>query len=677
MFRNPFRAKSADSHATSEWQALYAEALSAYESKRLDPAVELLDQVIALYPGHPEAHYKRGNALRDLGRLEAALGSYDTAVALSPGFAYAWCNRGAVQQALALYEQALASYDRAIALDPRDALVHSNRGSLLQLMSRPELALESYDRALALAPQWFEIWFHRGNLLKTAGKTSLALASFDEAVKLRPESAEAHYNRGVLLERERQYRPALASYEQALSIHPGFVQAHFNRAGVLRTLGERDGALAAYDRAIASEPGYAEAHANRGVVLQALGRLDAALAGYDQALSIRPDYAEAHFNRGTVLAAKLEWSAALASFDKSVSLRPDYAEAHCERARALVRLDRLQESISSYDRAVAIRPDFAEAQYNKSLALLLLGHYAAGWPLYEWRWQNADQLRLTESAPFAQAPWLGRESISGKTLLVHSEQGYGDTLQFCRFVKSVRDLGATVILEVQSSLVPLLEDLEGAARIIARGDPRPAFDQHCPLLSLPLVLKTTLDTIPAAVPYVRSDPAKAVQWRARLGTTGRLRVGLTWSGNPNQAQDFERSTRLADWIRHLPREIDYVCLQTEIRPGDAETLAVNPWIVRLDESRDFSETAGLCECVDLVISVCTSVAHLSGALGRPTWILLPFIPDWRWLLGREDSPWYPSARLYRQKSAGEWEGVFARVGTDLRTAIVQRSSLSR
>jgi len=270
---------------------------------------------------------------------------------------------------------------------------------------------------------------------------------------------------------------------------------------------------------------------------------------------------------------------------------------------------------------------------------------------------------------FTQPLWLGKESIAGKRLLIYSEQGLGDALQFSRFATAVAGLGASVILEVQAPLASLLESLEGVSRVIVDGSPRPECDYRCPLLSLPLALKTRIDTIPAATRYLRSDAAKVARWRTRLGDRSRPRIGLTWSGNPKQGNDRNRSILLADWVDHLPREFEYVCLQKDIRPADQEILAANPWISRLDgDLHTFSDTAALCECLDLVISVCTSVAHLSGALGRPTWVLLPFNPDWRWLLDRDDSPWYPTAKLYRQQAIGDWDGVFTRVAADLRKA---------
>lgn len=647
---------------------LFAEATNAYQAKDLVRAIALYERVIAAQPAHAEAHYKRGNALKDLGQFANALASYDRAIEHKPDFAPAWCNRGVVQQSLALHAAALVSYEQAIALDPGDGIAHSNRGSLLQVLSRWDEALASYDRVLRLNPQSFLAWFHRGNVLRALEQLDEAFASYSEAVKLKPDFAEAHYNLGVLLERMRQPRAALASYDQAITIYPGFYQAHYNRAGVLKGFKEWEAALAGYECAIAAKGDYAQAHANRGAVLQELGRREEALASYDRSIEIWPDYAEGYFNRGTTLKALMRWNEALASYERAIALKPDYAAAYCDRAGVFMEVGRPDAALASYHRAVAIQPDFAEAQYNHSLALLLTGDYEKGWLNYEWRWKNAEKLSL-ERRLFSQPLWLGKESIAGKRLLIYGEQGLGDALQFCRFAKGVAAKGATVVLEVQRTLAPLLASVDGVSQVVPDGDPLPEFDYHCPLLSLPLALRTTIETIPAATKYLHSDTVKVARWRERLGVRTRPRIGLAWSGNPKQGNDHNRSLSIADWAAHLPREFEYICLQKDVRTADEEVLAANPWIWRLDgELQDFGDTAALCECLDLVISVCTSVAHLSAALGRPTWVLLPFNPDWRWLLDRDDSPWYPTATLYRQPAIGDWDGVFARVAADLRIA---------
>jgi hypothetical protein len=323
--------------------------------------------------------------------------------------------------------------------------------------------------------------------------------------------------------------------------------------------------------------------------------------------------------------------------------------------------------VGSYDRAVALDPEFSGAQYNRALTLLFLGDFERGWPGFEWRWDNAQRLAIGEAKRLQEPLWLGGEPIAGKRLLLHNEAGLGDTLQFCRYAKLAAAQGATVLLQVQPSLVGLLSNLEGVSQVIPAGSALPPCDYHCPMMSLPLAFNTTLGTVPASRSYLHNDPAKVAQWRMRLGERTRPRIGLTWSGNANQPIEPRRRIPLADWLPHLPPEFEYFCLQKDLRAPDRAARDASQLIVSFDdELPDFAATAALCECMDLVVTVDTSVAHLSGALGQRTWVLLSFIPDWRWLLDRDDSPWYPGMKLYRQKTAGDWSAVFARVAADLR-----------
>jgi tetratricopeptide (TPR) repeat protein len=428
-------------------------------------------------------------------------------------------------------------------------------------------------------------------------------------------------------------------------------------------------AIRLYDQAVALNPSHAEAHYKRGNALRNLGRLDAALASYDRAVERKTDYAHAYCNRGVVQHSLGLMAASLSSYDRAIALDPADAMVHYNRALLMQDCSRWDEALSGYDQAISIDPQYADAQYNRSLALLFRGDFENGWRGYEWRWKNARRLSIGEPRNFTQPLWLGEESIAGKRLLLYSEGGLGDTLQFCRYAASSAALGATVLLEVQAPLVGLLSNLEGVSQLIAAGNDLPPFDYQCPLMSLPLAFKTSLGSVPAASKYLHSDTAKVAHWRTQLGERSRPRIGLAWSGNPNNWIDHRRSIRLADWVAHLPSEFQYFCLQKQIREADRAVLDSNPFIASFDdESLDFADTAALCECMDVVISVDTSLAHLSGALGRRTWLLLPFNPDWRWLLDRDDSPWYPSMTLYRQKAAGDWNGVFDRVAADLHQA---------
>jgi hypothetical protein len=305
--------------------------------------------------------------------------------------------------------------------------------------------------------------------------------------------------------------------------------------------------------------------------------------------------------------------------------------------------------------------------------LLVLGDYAQGWRLFEWRWKNARKLHIDAPRKFRQPLWLGADSLQGRRILLWSEQGLGDTLQFCRYVRLVAERGAEVILEVQAPLQELLATLDGVSRLVVSGVELPDFDYQCPLMSLPLAFGTTVHSVPAPLAYIRSDPALAGYWRSRLGARTRPRIGLVWSGSKHYAADQMRSVPLAEWVRHLPGEFEYFCLQKDIREADRQALAANPWVTACeDEFAGFSHTAALIMELDLVISVDTSIAHLSAALGRRTWLLQRHNPDWRWMLEREDTPWYPTMRLYRQRQAGDWHSVFERVAADLRREFAAR-----
>ncbi len=445
----------------------------------------------------------------------------------------------------------------------------------------------------------------------------------------------------------------------------GWAEPYFSRGNVLWKLGLLDAALASFNQAIALKPQFAEAYFNRGALLKALNRLDGALASYDQAIACRPAYAEAFCNRGNVLRELNQFDTAMSSFDQAIALKPDLAQAYRNRGTLRAELNLLDAALDDYARALALRPNDAEAHCNRAVALLLAGDLEKGWIDYEWRLSRNRGLSSTASKNHGDRRWRGRESLAAKTVLLRSEQGFGDTLQFCRDAKRVADLNATVILEVQPPLLDLLGSLEGVSQLVAKGSPLPHFDYECPLLSLPLAFRTSLADIPSSPQYLRSDASKVAQWRGRLGARVKPRIGLAWSGSTVHRNN-NRPIPLADLIGHLPPECQYVSLQKELSDADRRVLEAAPGILNFaDDLSDFSQTAALADCLDLVISIDTSVAHLCAALGKTTWILLAFNPDWRWLLNRDDSPWYPTAKLYRQTELGDWNGVLERVRADL------------
>ena len=536
-------------------------------------------------------------------------------------------------------------------------LAHHQQGQLVQ-------AKAIYEQVLAKCAQHFDAMHLLGVISAQTGLPLLSIELIDKAIKINPDHAAAHSNRGNVLLELKHPKEALLSFDRAIAIEPGYAQAHYNRGNALLELKRLEEALASYERAIAIQPDYAPAHSNRGNVLLELKRTEEALASHDRAIVIKPDYAPAHSNRGKALVELRRTEEALTSFDLAIAIKPDFVEAHSNRGHALLELKRPEEALASLDRAIAIEPDFRDGSWNKSLALLLVGRFEEGWALYESRWKRYELMGLVRS--FAQPLWLGSENLVGKTILLHAEQGMGDTIQFCRYVPLVAQLGAAVILGVQRPLLELLKDLEGVSQIVTQGDALPAFDYHCPLMSLPLAFKTEIGTIPAVPQSITSDRYKVALWQSRLGQKTKPRVGLVWSGSTGHKKDRTRSLTLSQLLPYLPSHIDYVCLQKEVRDVDKDLLAQHSEIKYFgDALDDFTDTSALIESMDLVISVDTSVAHLAGTLRKPTWVLLPFSPDWRWLLDRDDSPWYPTVTLYRQEKINDWDGALERLKGDL------------
>jgi tetratricopeptide (TPR) repeat protein len=432
-----------------------------------------------------------------------------------------------------------------------------------------------------------------------------------------------------------------------------------NRGLAQQGMRQHDRALASFDQAIAFAPAYAGAYNNRGISLHELKRYEEALASYDKAIALEPDDCGAYTNRGMTLHALDRYDDSLASCEKAVALSPGRAALHNNLGNALQEMGRFDDALASYDKATAISPDYAEAHWNAGVVRLLTGDFERGWRQAEWRWKN-PALR-NERRHVIEPLWLGAEPIEGKTILFRGEQGLGDTIQFCRYVPLAAARGAKVIVEVDPSLKRLLSTLDGVSLCVTRREPRPAFDLQCPMLSLPLAFGTRLDTIPAATPYLRA-PAQGRNWEALLGRRDRPRIGLAWSGNPHHVHDRKRSIPLSVFLPLLDVEATLVSLQKDVRSGDEATLKERSEILNLGPSlEDFADMAALMSCLDLIISVDTSVVHLAGALAKPVWVLAPFLPDWRWLLGREDNPWYPTARLFRQTSARNWREVISRV----------------
>jgi tetratricopeptide (TPR) repeat protein len=541
----------------------------------------------------------------------------------------AWYLLGAIRHAQGRLAEALAAMARALKSNSRSPEALINHGLILCGLDRHQEALASYDHAVEIKPHFAEAHNGRGCVLLDMKRHAEALACFSTALAIRPDYAEALNNRGDALVSLRQPEPAIASLAAALRLQPNHAMAHYNMGNALQQLNRQAEALASYDRALAINPNHAETLSNRGTALYEIGRPVDALASFDRALAIRQDLVEAHNGRGIVLRS----------------------------------LGSYREAAICFDKALEIAPALAEAHLNKGQLQLLLGEMPEGWKEYEHRWD------MREFAPqrraFSEPQWTGREPIEGKTVLLHAEQGFGDTIQFVRYARLLAAKGAEVIIEAQSALVRLLESTYPS--VIARGEPLPEFDYHCPMLSAPLACNTDLATIPAGVPYLAVAESGIRSWMERIPRAGRLRAGIAWSGTRAHKFGHDRAMRLAELTPLFAlSDVQWISVQKDVRDVDQPALRANRNLTHHgDDLADFADTAALLATLDLVISTDTSVAHLAGALGKPVWIMLARVPDFRWLLDRQDCPWYPTARLFRQPTSGDWASVVAQVRAEI------------
>ena len=476
-----------------------------------------------------------------------------------------------------------------------------------------------------------------------------------------------------MLAKQDKLDEAMASYQQALRLKPNYPEAHSNLGNALQEQGRLDEAVASCQQALRLKPDSAEAHHNLGLVLAKQDKLDEAVASFQQTLRLKPDYPDAHNNLGIVLEKQDKLDEAMASYQQALRLKPDYPEAHNNLGIVLEKQGRLDEAVACYQQALRLKPDYPEAHWNRSLAWLLMGRFEQGWPGYEWRWKCKEFGSLP---PFHPPLWDG-SPLDGRTILVHAEQGLGDTLQFIRYAPLVHQRGGRVILVCQPPLIGLLTRSPGVERLVAQGEALPEYDVHVPLMSLPGLLGTTLESVPADVPYLDAEPQLVEAWRHRLGSYPGFKVGIVWQGNPKFRLDRLRSIPLAQFAP-LARVPGVHLFSLQKGPGAEQLAAVTDRFPVTDLGRrldDFMDTAAVLKNLDLVISVDTAIAHLAGALGIPVWVALPFAPDWRWLMDREDSPWYPTMRLFRQTRPGQWEDVFQRIAEALQRRLAAPAEL--
>lgn len=578
----------------------------------------------------------------------------------------ALANQGQLDEAAARFEQVLLCRP-----DDPDALGELGLVQLRQ--GKNNEAIDCLQRSLRHKADIADYWFHLACACRRVNDLDRSLAACREALRLRPDWPEVHLERGMCLVRQGKTVEAMEAYQEALRINPRFSEAHNNRGVLLEDQGKYADAIAHFRQAIQLNPQSTEGHSNLGVALAALNQFDEAIACYREALRLRCDSAEAHNNLGNALRALGRFEEAMAHFREALRIRPDYAEAFNNLGIVLVYQGQVDEGAACYNRALELKPDYADAHLNRSLVWLAVGDWARGWKEYEWRWKGK---KLQPERNFPEPRWDGT-SLAGKTLLLYAEQGLGDTLQFVRYAPLLQQRGARVVFECPKSLLKILARTPGIDQVVEQGQALPPFDFHAPLLNLPALLGTTLNSVPVSIPYVFPDPEAVERWRRELAGMKGFRVGIAWQGNPQYRNDRHRSVPLAHFavLGKIPG-VTLISLQkgpgTDQLEAAAGKFEVHDLGRRLDEEAGpFMDTAAVMKNLDLVITSDTAIPHLAGALGVPVWMATPFSPDWRWLREREDCPWYPTMRLFREPALGSWDVVFRRIADELNKCLAE------
>jgi len=509
-----------------------------------------------------------------------------------------------------------------------------------------------------------------GVLAHHAKNRDAAVGLLKKAVALDPNNPDAHNDLGGVLGEKGDTAGAVAAFRRALALKPDYAEVMGNLGVALQRMGKDDEALEVHRKAAELRPGSAPLQTQLGVTLAKQEKHEEAAAAFRRALAVKPDHAEAHGRLGNVLRSQGKLIEATACLRSAIRLRPNYPEAHANLGLVYLEQNRVMEAIAAFESALRLKPDYKEAHWNHGLALLLAGDLARGWAEYEWRRPLKDDPARRRNAP--QPLWDGSD-LGGQTILLHTEQGFGDTIQFCRYASLAADKGGKVILQCRPELKRLMKSVRGVVAVAGPGDPLPPFEVHAPLMTLPSLLGTTLETIPAEAQYLSADAKLVKEWELQMGpvpfprngkAAGKeLRVGLVWGGNPKP--NPRRSCPLSAFapLARAPGVTFY-----SLQKGDPAQQAPPPGLNLIDLTvglNDFADTAALIANLDLVITIDTGVSHLAGAVGKETWVMLPFVPDWRWLLDREDSPWYPTIRLFRQDASCTWGPVVERIARDL------------
>jgi tetratricopeptide (TPR) repeat protein len=658
-----------DPHNAQVWYLLGALCVGRGDQPA---AVANLERALRLQPTHADALNQLGVVFAQQGQMAAATARFREALRLRPIDAEIQTNlglglarQGQQAEAVALFRAVLQrqpDYGRA-QTHLREALAQQAAGGA----GSPTMPLQSSPGAAPSAADYNR----EGLACLEQGKLDVAAACFRQALRLRPDLPEAYNNLGYTLAGQRKLDEAIACYQQALRLRPEFGEAHNNLGIAYRYQKRLPEAEAACREAVRLRPHIAEAQNNLGLALLEQGRLLEAKDCLERAVQLKLDFAESRNNLGIAFWRLARLEEAAQSLEEALRLRPNFAEALNNLANVLRDQGHCQDALARYADALQAKPDYADPHWNAALVWLLLGDFEKGWPEYEWRLRRPD----FHARSFDQPRWDG-SSLAGRTILLYAEQGLGDTIQFVRYARLLKEQGARVILESHRPLLRVLAGCPGIDQLIAQGDPLPPHGVRAPLLSLPYHFKTRLETIPAEVPYLAADPGLVEHWGRQLATLRGFTIGIAWQGNRQYPGDQQRSMELAEFapLAAVPG-VRLVSLQKGTGSEQVAALAKRWPLTDLGGSLDeksgpFMDTAAVIKTLDLVVTADTAIAHLAGALGAPVWLALAKVPDWRWLLERQGSPWYPTMRLFRQEKRGEWKAVFQRMAQAVRPLLM-------
>jgi tetratricopeptide (TPR) repeat protein len=672
-------------------------ALQQHRAGNLLSAENLYRQILSVDTDNADVHHLLGVLVYQNGQFEQAVVSIGRAVAINPLAGVYHANLGLAQLALGQTEKAMASFYEAVRLQPNSPDAHNALGNALRVQGKLEQAIAHCQQALNIRPDFADAHNNLGNALLEQGRAVEASTHFREALRLRPDFAEAHNNLGNALWRQGNAEEAVKHCRQALQQRPQFAEALENLGAALADLGRDDEAIASFRKALDINPSNAAAWGNVGNALARQRKLEDAIGCYHEAIRLKPNNADTLNNLGNVFLRQQNLAEAIECFEQALRSKPDWAQVIANLGSALVRQGRFEDASAAFDKALSAEPDLSNARLNRGLLRLLVGDLELGWSDFEFRWVQPGSMRRN----FEQPLWDG-SNLAGRTILVYAEQGLGDTLQFIRYSSLVKERGGRTVVECPSGVLRLLSPVAGIDHLVASGSRPPAFDVQEPLLSLPGVFQTSLTTIPATIPYLKAEPELVHKWARtlkessvrcpvsgvktqlsdsghRTPDSGRFLVGIAWQGSPTYGYDNVRSISLRQFSQFAQvRGVQLISLQkgpgTEqlFDPAIGDPFALDLGSRLDEENGSFVDTAAVMTNLDLIICSDTAVPHLAGALGIPVWVALPTIPDWRWLLEREDSPWYPSMRLFRKSRNGRWDEVFERMALELTRATEEK-----